>query len=94
MQAMTARSMRGSLGAVASAGTTDGRPIAWGDGEDYELVFALAADADRNAFHRAWKRVFARTLLTRIGDFVRAGRLPPTAVDLAAYSGYEHLTDS
>jgi thiamine-monophosphate kinase len=61
------------------------------DGEDYELVFALAARADTNAFAAAWRRAFPRTRLTRIGYFTRRGALPPSALRLDAFSGYEHL---
>lgn len=61
------------------------------DGEDYELVFALDGACNQAAFQRAWQRAFPRTKLTRIGDFVRRGRAPATAVNLAAYRGYEHL---
>lgn len=61
------------------------------DGEDYELVFAVREDADHTGFLRAWRRAFPRTPLTRVGCFVKAGRVPATAIDLAAYHGYEHL---
>ena len=61
------------------------------DGEDYELVFALARRADRAAFARRWARAFSRTRLTCIGQFVRAGELPADALNLADYHGYEHL---
>jgi thiamine-monophosphate kinase len=61
------------------------------EGEDYELVFALAARADEGAFARAWRRAFPRTRLTRIGRFVRQGALPAGAIHLDDYHGYEHL---
>lgn len=61
------------------------------DGEDFELVFALASHADHRAFERAWSHAFPRTRLTCIGTFVRRGRRPATAVQLADYHGYEHL---
>jgi thiamine-monophosphate kinase len=61
------------------------------DGEDYELVFAVASRADRAAFERAWRRKFASTRLTCIGRFTVAGKKPATATNLAAYHGYEHL---
>ena len=64
------------------------------DGEDYELVFALASHADRAAFERAWAHAFPRTRLTCIGRFVRAGKRPPGAINLAEYRGYEHLARS
>lgn len=61
------------------------------DGEDYELVFAVAARADHAAFERAWRRAFPRTRLSRIGRFLRRNQLPADAVPLASYHGYEHL---
>jgi thiamine-monophosphate kinase len=61
------------------------------DGEDYELVFALARGADRTAFAAAWRRAFPRTRLSCIGHFARGSRLPAGCIDLAAYHGYEHL---
>ena len=61
------------------------------EGEDYELVFALAARSDESAFAAAWRRAFPHTRLTRIGCFARRGALPPTALRLEAFSGYEHL---
>ena len=59
------------------------------DGEDYELVFALAARADHSAFARAWRKKCPRTRLTRIGHFAR--KLPSDALNLADFHGYEHL---
>ncbi len=61
------------------------------DGEDYELVFALAQDAEAEAFAHRWRRAFPRVPLTCIGRFVPKGRLPGRALDLRAYHGYEHL---
>ncbi len=61
------------------------------DGEDYELVFALAARTDREKFSRAWHRAFPRTRLTCLGRFVSPDSLPATALNLADYRGYEHL---
>jgi len=58
------------------------------DGEDFELLFTVAARADHARFEAAWKKKF-RTRLTRIGRFTsmpEAGALP-----LAAFHGYEHL---
>jgi len=69
----------------------DGRPAldhALSDGEDFELLFTVAARADHARFEAAWKKKF-RTRLTRIGRFTsmpEAGALP-----LAAFHGYEHL---
>ncbi|HEX3729038.1 MAG TPA: thiamine-phosphate kinase [Opitutaceae bacterium] len=64
---------------------------ALGEGEDYELLFAVSARADAAAFARAFRRRFPRTRLTRIGRFVPAGRRPAGSVRLAAYHGFEHL---
>jgi len=61
------------------------------DGEDYELVFAVAGRADRAALERAWRRRFSRTRLSCIGRFVRAGERAAGATDLTAFHGYEHL---
>jgi thiamine-monophosphate kinase len=61
------------------------------EGEDYELAFAVGARADRPAFERAWQRAFPRTRLTWIGRLVRAGAVPPDALVLADYRGFEHL---
>lgn len=61
------------------------------DGEDYELLFVLGADANADAFARDWQRAFPRTALSRIGGFVPANRRPAESIDLAAYRGYEHL---
>jgi thiamine-monophosphate kinase len=61
------------------------------DGEDYELVFALAAKSDRQALARAWRRRFPRVPLTCIGRFVRRGAAPAGTLNLEDYRGYEHL---
>jgi thiamine-monophosphate kinase len=61
------------------------------DGEDYELVFVFARAADGAAFEKTWRRVFPRTRLTRIGQFVHAGNFPASALRLDRFSGYEHF---
>lgn len=61
------------------------------DGEDYELVFALAAHANRAAFARTWQRAFPRVALTCIGRFAKRGSSPAGALNLNDYRGYEHL---
>jgi thiamine-monophosphate kinase len=61
------------------------------DGEDYELLFAVAARADLPAFERAWKRRFRRTRLTCLGHFVRLDSRPAGTIDFGLYHGYEHL---
>jgi thiamine-monophosphate kinase len=64
---------------------------ALGDGEDYELLVVVGAGADPARFAAAWKRRFPALPLTRLGTFVRAGRLPAGALDLDRHHGYEHL---
>ncbi len=64
---------------------------ALGDGEDYELLFTVAAGQRRPALEAAWRRAFPRTRLTCIGRLVRAGAVPPDAVALGEFHGYEHL---
>jgi len=69
------------------AGANVGAALA--DGEDYELVFAVAARADLAALRRAWRRAFPRTRLSCIGRFTRT--MPAGALDPGSYHGYEHL---
>lgn len=64
------------------------------DGEDYELLFTVAARADAAALEKAWRRAFPRVRLTRLGRFVPARKMPPGAVAWAEFHGYEHLTRS
>jgi thiamine-monophosphate kinase len=82
-----------SAAARRLAGQTKKTPLqhALSDGEDYELVFALARAADPAAFGKAWRRAFPRTRLTHIGQFVRAGNLPAGAINFDDYHGYEHF---
>ena len=61
------------------------------EGEDYELVFTVAAKTDRAAFAHAWHRVFPKTRLSCIGSFVPSGKKNAPALDLGAFHGYEHL---
>lgn len=61
------------------------------DGEDYELVFALAARTDRAKFSAAWMRAFPRTRLSCIGSLVPPRLIPAGNLNLADYRGYEHL---
>ncbi len=60
-------------------------------GEDYELVFSVASGARRPSLEKSWRAAFPRTPLTCIGRFVRRGALPPDALRLGNYHGYEHL---
>jgi thiamine-monophosphate kinase len=61
------------------------------DGEDYELVFSVASGSRRASLENSWRRAFPRTRLTCIGRFVRAGAVPPDALRLREFRGYEHL---
>ncbi len=61
------------------------------EGEDYELLFAVAAKGGRSAFERIWKRAFPRLRLTCIGRFFPLSEIPSGAFDLGSLSGYEHL---
>jgi thiamine-monophosphate kinase len=61
------------------------------DGEDYELAIGVSSRAERGLFERAFRRAFPRTRLTCIGRFVRKGAVPPDALALADFRGYEHL---
>jgi thiamine-monophosphate kinase len=69
----------------------DGRTAlahALSDGEDFELLFTVAARADRAALETAWRKKF-RTRLTCIGRFTRT--LEAGALPLEEFKGYEHL---
>jgi thiamine-monophosphate kinase len=59
-------------------------------GEDYELVFSVASGARRASLEKSWREAFPRTRLTCIGRFVGSGALPPDALRLGDYHGYEH----
>lgn len=64
---------------------------ALGDGEDYELLFAVSGRANAAAFEAKWRRRF-RTRLTCIGRFARTGSTRPgDHLDLSAHRGFEHL---
>jgi len=82
-----------SAAARARARDTGQTPLrhALGDGEDYELVFAVAARANRAALEAAWRRRFPRLRLTCLGRFVSVCRIPAGSVDLSTFHGYEHL---
>jgi thiamine-monophosphate kinase len=60
------------------------------DGEDYELLFTVAKNADRTDFERAWRQRF-KTPLACLGRFVRLGQRTAKTIDLSQYHGYEHL---
>ncbi len=79
--------------AARTLAARDGRTAldhALSDGEDFELLFAVAARTDRPAFERAWRTRFA-TPLTCIGCFARTGEPLGDALPLERYHGYEHL---
>jgi thiamine-monophosphate kinase len=62
------------------------------DGEDYELVFAVAGRTKPEVFQRNWARKFSLPL-TCIGRFVKTRAVSPFAdeINLADYHGFEHL---
>jgi thiamine-monophosphate kinase len=57
------------------------------DGEDYELLFAIAPD-DATALQPKWRRKFPRLPLTRIGRLHQPSTLHPQPLP----SGYVHFT--
>ncbi len=61
------------------------------DGEDYELLFVLAATANRPALHRSWRIQFPRIKLTCIGRFRPRRGKTPAGLTLGDYHGYEHF---
>jgi thiamine-monophosphate kinase len=71
------------------AGATVGEALC--GGEDYELVFSVASRAGGVSLEKAWRRAFPRTRLACIGRFVRSGSVPPDALPLGNFRGYEHL---
>jgi thiamine-monophosphate kinase len=71
----------------------DGRSAldhALSDGEDFELLFAVAARTDLTAFEKAWRARFP-TKLTCLGHFARIGEPLADSIPLERYHGYEHL---
>ena len=61
------------------------------EGEDYELVFAVASRADRGTLETAWRRRFPRVRITRIGRFRAIGKSRRGAASLSTLHGYEHF---
>jgi len=64
---------------------------ALGDGEDFELLIAIRAKANLPWLERDWRKRFPHVKLTRIGCFIAGRKLPPDALRLDDYRGYEHL---
>lgn len=60
------------------------------DGEDYELLFVFNGSGGRKAFEEKWRARF-ETNLSCIGRIGSANAELNGAIDLAKYSGYEHL---
>ncbi len=90
---LTATNIPVSAAARTLARTSGRTPLqhALGDGEDYELLFAVSGRADAAAFEAKWRRRF-RTRLTCIGHFARkSGSHPEGYLDLTAHHGFEHL---
>jgi thiamine-monophosphate kinase len=63
---------------------------ALGDGEDFELLFAVRKNANRHSLEKRWINHF-KSPLHCIGRFVPIGKLPVGSIDLSAHRGYEHL---
>lgn len=62
------------------------------DGEDYELVFAVARSTDLKAFEARWHRAFPKVRLSRIGYFASLRMpLPEGHLTLSDHRGFEHL---
>jgi len=89
---LTAEAVPVSRAALRLAKKSGRTPLAhaFSDGEDYELLFAVAKNADRSAFERAWLRRF-RTPLACLGRFVQLGHRATGTIDLSDFHGYEHL---
>lgn len=62
------------------------------DGEDYELLFAVAHRTNPEKFTRSWQRKF-KLPLTCLGQFVKARAISPfeDEINFADYHGFEHL---
>lgn len=64
---------------------------AMSDGEDYELLFTVAAQTDPAVFARKWRRALPKTKLTCLGRFERAGSHDENSLRMECYHGFEHL---
>lgn len=104
LRALTPDGARAELNAAAipisaaakKMARADNRPPlahALGDGEDYELLFTVAAKTNPATFEKKWRARFPRVPLSRIGKFIpQRAPLARDAIDLVNYHGYEHLT--
>lgn len=61
------------------------------DGEDYELLFTLAAKTNPTTFAGKWRQIFPKTKLTCLGRFERAGSHDENSLRMECYHGFEHL---
>ncbi len=64
---------------------------ALGDGEDYELLFAVDRRTAPAEFEARWRRALPRTRLTALGRFVASGRAARGSIDFRLFRGYEHF---
>jgi thiamine-monophosphate kinase len=73
-----------SPSAQAAAGRTGQSALdhAFGDGEDYELLFTLKASADARAFAASWEAAFPQTPLSQIATITQ-GREGHSFIDAA-----------
>jgi thiamine-monophosphate kinase len=91
--ALREQSVPVSLAARRRAKRSGQTPLrhALGDGEDYELVIVIRAQADFARLKLDWRKRFPRVPLTHIGNFVSRQRQPAGMLNLSDYQGYEHL---
>lgn len=61
------------------------------DGEDYELLFTVAARTDTAAFARRWRQAFPKTKLSCLGRFELSGSHDENSLRMECYHGFEHL---
>lgn len=75
-----------------AAGTLGGDPIrrAFGDGEDYELLFAVA-ETEADALEKRWRERFPDVRLTRIARIAAGTENPELARRVPDARGYEHF---
>lgn len=61
------------------------------DGEDYELLFTVAAKTDPAAFARMWRQAFPKIQVSCLGRFEPAGSHDENSLRMECYHGFEHL---